>query len=341
MTRFWKALAAPLICLAASYGAAPAFAQEPAPFADPDRELMVPVEGGRVYVRVNGAVESADKIPAIFIHGGPGGTHTGFAAMLALAKDRPIILYDQLGSGKSDRPDNPANWRVERFVEELETVRAALGAQKLHLVGVSWGAAVALEYSAKYPERAASTVLGGTFISTPHWLTDANLLVEDLTAQQRSTLRACESDNAPDDAPDEDLCDAIYDRVYSRHYQRPDYGEALREYRKKYGGEGRNSLIYNSMWGPSEFRSTGTLRTYDATMKLRELDGAKVLFLVGQYDSARIDTVQEFVALTPGAELAVVPGGGHAFVLDRPLETEAILRAWLSRMDTGLRKNAP
>ncbi|MEM6827753.1 MAG: alpha/beta hydrolase, partial [Pseudomonadota bacterium] len=63
------------------------------------------------------------------------------------------------------------------------------------------------------------------------------------------------------------------------------------------------------------------------------LDGDKVLFLIGQYDSARIDTVQEFVALAPGAELAVVPGGGHSFLLDRPLETEATLRGWLSRKD--------
>ncbi|MEM7700296.1 MAG: proline iminopeptidase-family hydrolase [Pseudomonadota bacterium] len=327
MIRLLGALSGLLVMVA--FNAIPALAEEPAPFAAPDRELMVPVEGGRVYVRINGQVDDTDKAPAIFIHGGPGGTHTGFAAMLGLAKDRPIILYDQLGSGKSDRPDNPVNWRVERFVEELESVRAAVGAEKLHLLGVSWGAALALEYSTKYPDRVASTVLGGTYISTPHWLTDANLLVQDLTPEQQATLTACESD----DPPDGDTCSTIFDRIYSRHYKRPDYGDALRKYRKSYGGQGRNSLIYNAMWGPSEFSSTGTLRTYDATLKLRELDGDKVLFLIGQYDSARIDTVQEFVTLTPGAELAVVPGGGHSFLLDRPIVTEAILRSWLNRKD--------
>lgn len=313
--------------------ASPGFAGEPAPFADPDTEMMVPVEGGRVYVRINGDIATSDKAPAIFIHGGPGGTHVAFAAMLRLADDRPIILYDQLGSGKSDRPDNPANWRVERFVEELEAVRKAVGAQKLHLVGVSWGAALALEYSAKHPDRVASNVLGGTFISTPHWLTDANLLALELTPQQQATLKACESDSPPERA----TCSEIFDRIYSRHYQRPDYtatfGPAWDEYRSKYGGKGRNGLIYREMWGPSEFSSTGLLRTYDATLKLRELDGDKTLFLIGQYDSARIDTVQEFVALTPGAELAVVPGGGHSFLLDRPIVTEAILRNWLNRKD--------
>jgi proline iminopeptidase/L-proline amide hydrolase len=311
----------------------PAIAGEPAPFAAPDSELMVPVEGGRIYVRVNGDIAGSDKAPAIFIHGGPGGTHTGFAALLGLASDRPIILYDQLGSGKSERPDNPANWRVERFVEELEAVRAAVGAEKLHLVGQSWGSALALEYSVRYPERVASTVLGGTFISTPHWLTDANLLVQDLTPEQQTTLKACESDNPPEG----DTCARIFNRIYSRHYERPDYaeqfGEAWREYRRTYGGKGGNGLIYREMWGPSEFSSTGILRTYNATLKLRELDGARTLFIIGQYDSARIDTVQEFVALAPGAELAVVPGGGHGFLLDRPGITEAILRSWLKRKD--------
>lgn len=326
-------LAAAALLVTALCAPTPALASEPAPFADPDTELMVPVEGGRVYVRINGDVASSDKAPVIFIHGGPGGTHTGFAAMLRLAEDRPVILYDQLGSGKSDRPDNPANWRVERFVEELEAVRATVGAEKLHLAGFSWGAALALEYSAKYPEHVASTVLGGTFISTPHWLTDANLLVQDLTNEQQETLKACESDSPPEGA----TCSAIFNRIYSRHYKRPNYsesfGEARREYLRKYGGEGRNGLIYNKMWGPSEFSSTGVLRSYDATLKLRELTGSKVLFLIGQYDSARIDTVQEFVTLTPGAELAVVPGGGHGFLLDRPIITEAILRSWLNRKD--------
>ena len=114
-------------------------------YAAPDRELMVPVEGGNVYVRVNGDLDAAP--PVVFLHGGPGGAHNSLASMLGLADERAVILYDQLDSGKSDRPNDPANWRVERFVEELEAIRSAVGAEKLHLVGHSWGSAIALEYS--------------------------------------------------------------------------------------------------------------------------------------------------------------------------------------------------
>jgi len=311
---------------------APAHGQDkaqPRAWSAPDRELMVPVEGGKVYVRVNGDLDKNAAIPAVFIHGGPGGTHLGFARLLGLADERPIILYDQLGSGKSDRPDNPKDWRVERFVDELEAIRSALGIAKWHIVGHSWGAAVALEYAARFPDRVASTVLGGTFISTIHWITDANLLLADMKPEDRALVEQCETSSPPP----ADRCEAAYTRVYSQYYRRPPRSEAARTYAQTYGGRGFNQLVYNKMWGPSEFSSTGSLMSYDATLKLRQLDGARTMFMIGQYDSARIDTVQEFVALTPGAELAVVPGGSHGFISDRPIETEAILRGWLRRMD--------
>lgn len=311
----------------------PIAAQDPPPsstdvWAMPDRELMLPVEGGKIWVRINGDL-NAEALPAIFIHGGPGGTHATFGEMLPLADKRAVILYDQLDSGMSERPNDPANWRVERFVSELEAIRQSLGIERWHLVGHSWGSAVALEYAAAYPMRVASTVLGGTFISTTHWITDANLLLRAVPDETRALVRACESD----DPPSSEDCEAAYTRVYSEFYAPAPRSAAAREYYANYGGLGLNSQIYNGMWGPSEFASSGSLMGYDATLKLRDLDGSRTLFMIGQYDSARIDTVQEFVALTPGSELAVVPGGGHGFIKDRPIESVAILRSWLARKD--------
>lgn len=299
-----------------------------APYAKPDRELMVPVEGGRVYVRIDGEI-GRGAIPAVFVHGGPGGTHKGFAGALGLAGERPVILYDQLDSGRSDRPQDPANWRIDRFVEELEAVRAATGAEKWHVVGHSWGSAIALEYSARYPQRVASTVLGGTFISTQHWIEDANVLLGQLPQETQDTLNACESDVPPPG----NACASATDQFYARFNRREPVTAAARAYAETIGGGGFNPLIYNQMWGPSEFRSTGSLKTYDAVPLLSQVDGKRTLFLIGQYDTARIDTVQEFVTKTAGAEFAVVPGAAHGFFNDRPAETEAILRAWFARND--------
>ena len=302
---------------------------EVAPYAAPDRELMVPVEGGRVYVRVNGAI-GRGATPAVFIHGGPGGTHGVFMANLGLASERAVILYDQLDSGRSDRPNDPANWRVERFVAELEAIRAALGVERWHVVGHSWGSAIALEYAVRHPEHVASTVLGGTFISTPRWIADANLLIKELPPETQATLAACESGAPPPPA----ACAAATDVFYAAFNRREEPTAQAKAYAESGGvGEGFNPVIYNAMWGPSEFRSKGSLKTYDAVPLLAKIDGDKTLFLIGQYDSARIDTVQEFVELTPGAEFGVVPGAAHGFFTDRPRATDAILRGWFARND--------
>ncbi|KLE35764.1 proline iminopeptidase-family hydrolase [Aurantiacibacter luteus] len=316
--------------------AAPAAAQDlpatPADWSAPDRELMVPVEGGRVWVRVNGDIDAGHP-PAVFIHGGPGGTHMGFGNLLSLADERAVILYDQLDSGKSDHPNDPANWRVERFVDELEAIRAALGVERWHVVGHSWGSAIALEYAARFPQHVASTVLGGTFISTPHWIMGTNLLIRELPDEVQADILACESP-AP---PAAEVCEAATAAFYAAYNGRPDRPAPppeARTYRARYNGEGFNPVLYNAMWGPSEFRASGSLVGYDGTPLLVRVDGSRTLFMVGQYDEAQLDQVLDFVTLTPGAELAVVPGGSHSFPGERPAETEALLRAWMDRVDS-------
>ncbi len=307
--------------------------QAPAAWAVAERELMVPVEGGNVWVRVNGDLE-AEAPPAIFIHGGPGGTHAGFGGMTALADERAVILYDQLGSGMSDPSDDPAHWRVERFVSELEAIRQRLGVERWHVVGHSWGSALALEYAAAYPQHTASAVLGGTFISTPHWIRGTNLLIRELPDDVQQDLIACKRDTPPD----EETCAAATREFYANFVgrsDRPEPSAEARAYRQHYRGRGFNATIYNEMWGPSEFRATGSLLTYNALPLLSRVDGSRVLFMIGQYDEARIDDVQDFVALTPGAEFAVVPGGSHSFYGERPAVTEALLRSWLYRKDTS------
>lgn len=317
-----------LLMLALSFATtSPVHAGTPA-FAPPEQEIMVPVEGGNVYVRLNG-LSHQEAIPVIFIHGGPGGTHNGFAGMTGLADDRMVIMYDQLDSGRSEQPNDPANWRVERFVDAIETIRNHLHIPRWHVVGHSWGSALALEYAAKFPQRTVSTVLGGTFISTPHWIMDANLLVKAAPPKVQATLRQCESSTPPEG----ETCSEAYTKLYSAHYVPGYASQAELDYAEHVGGNGFNPLIYNKMWGPSEFSSTGVLEHYDATHLLAKIKPASTLFMIGQYDSARIDTVQDYLALTPGAELAVVPGGAHGFYNDRPLITNAILTSWLNRND--------
>src|SRR5687767_13034219 len=110
-----------LIGIMACLLGSPAIAR-PNQFPAPSREYMVPVSGGRVYVRINGPMDSG-RPPIILLHGGPGGTHASLLDALELADERAVILYDQLGSGRSDPPDDPGNWTVERFASEIDAIR--------------------------------------------------------------------------------------------------------------------------------------------------------------------------------------------------------------------------
>src|SRR5262245_46344993 len=94
------------------------------------REGYIPVTGGRVWYQIAG---SGDALPLLVLHGGPGVPHDYLEPLADLAEERPVVYYDQLGCGKSDRPDDVSLWRMERFVEEVDQVRQTLGLAQLHL----------------------------------------------------------------------------------------------------------------------------------------------------------------------------------------------------------------
>lgn len=293
------------------------------------REMMLRVPGGRVYVRVDGALDGP-RAPLVLIHGGPGGTHQGLLDAVALADERAVILYDQLDSGRSDWPQDPANWTVPRFVAELEAVRAGLGVRRWHVCGASWGGTIALEYAARRPADLASVVLAGPLISTRAWLADADALRAALPPATQATLAACDRPAPPPVA----ACDAATEEFYRRFNRR--VARAPRGGDERLGRDrGFNRRLYETMWGRSEFVATGSLRGYDGEPLLATLDGARTLFLVGQHDEARPATALAFAARVAGAELAVIPGAAHGTFNDRPEETLAVLRQWMRRQDAA------
>jgi len=316
-------------------GALPAWARGLAHYPAPTREAMVPVPGGRVYVRVNGDL-AGPKPPVVFVHGGPGGTHAAYLEALTLVPERGVILYDQLDSGRSDWPENPANWTVARFVDELDAIRTALGVARWHVCGHSWGGTIALEYGARHAGRTgppvlASLTLASPLISTRSWIADADALRTKLPPKTQASLKACDS-GAP---PKATVCETATSAFYAAFNGREPASVARRDYERTRSGRGFNARLYQTMWGASEFVATGSLKEYDGEPLLAKLDGRRTLMIVGQYDEARPVTAAGFAERIPGAEFAVVPGAAHGIFGDRPEETIALLRGWLDRQDAA------
>jgi proline-specific peptidase len=283
----------------------------------------IAVPGGEVWYRVAGG---GPGTPLLLLHGGPGATSHSLEPLAALGDERPVILYDQLGCGRSGRPEDPALWTVERFVAEVAAVRAALGLSRVFLLGHSWGGTLATEVVLSGAPGVAGLVLASPLLDARRWLDDANLLRAELPPEVQETLRAHEAAGSTGSPEYEQATEVFYRRFLCRTEPwPPEMMESLAAFGKR---------CYEHMWGPSEFHPTGLLRDYDVTPRLGRI-GVPVLFTVGRYDEARPETVAAFQALVPGAELRVLERSAHMTMLDEREASVDAVRAFLRRVESG------
>lgn len=296
----------------------------------PDRELMVPVEGGSIYVRVNGDL-NGPRAPFIGMHGGPGSGHSGLLPFTAMADERAVILYDQLDSGQSDAPMDPANWRVSRFVDELDHIRDALGIKRWHVQGGSWGGTLALEYGARQRPEMASVIISSPLVSTKRWTDDAAILRSQLPEEYRTMLDRCDTAAPPPKAE----CDVATRAYYARHVGIKGPLDEVAAYRASRPRRAPRDL-YQRMWGDNEFTATGTLKDYDGEPLLKKLDAKRTLFVCGEFDEARPETVAAFAREVPGgARFEMIPGAAHGLTSDAPEAYIALVRSWCAAHDRG------
>ncbi len=110
----------------------------------PVREGFVSFRGYQVWYRIVGEREDLGQLPLLCLHGGPGAPHDYLEPLEAMAATgRRVIFYDQLGCGNSDQPHHLSMWAVDLFVEEVGVVRRALGLERVHILGQSWGGMLA------------------------------------------------------------------------------------------------------------------------------------------------------------------------------------------------------
>jgi proline-specific peptidase len=265
------------------------------------------VRGGEVVTRVE---PGGPGTPLLVLHGGPGWPSMPLDPAVALVlADRPVVSYDQLGSGRSDRPSDLGLWTVERFVEELATVREALGLDEVHLLGHSWGSMLAVSALLTRPPGVRSVVLSSPCLDARAWAADQRRWLREMPADDRAVIEECEAAGTTSS----ERYTAAMTRFYERHVCRldpwpPEVQEMFAQV---------NDEVYGHMWGASEFTVTGTLREFDVTADLPSL-ALPVLFTCGEFDEARPETVRRHAALVPGARVVEVPGASHLPLLERP-----------------------
>jgi len=286
------------------------------------REGFVNVEGGRIWYKIVG---TGKGVPLLLIHGGPGSRSCeGIPGYSLLSDERPVIFYDQLGSGHSDRPTDTLLWKLPRFVNEIDSLRKALDLKELHILGSSWGATVLVEYMlTKKTKGVKSVIFSGPLLSTPIWMKDANILLARLPQNLQDTIHKFEGLKnyyAPSYLA---ATDSFYARFLSVK-QWPESAPSTCD-----GALGFNDQVYNYMWGPTEFNATGTLKNFDRTNRLHEIK-QPVLFIAGRFDEARPETMYKFQKLVPKSKVVIIENAGHLKIIDQPVLFTNAIRSFLN-----------
>ncbi|HZS77782.1 MAG TPA: proline iminopeptidase-family hydrolase [Ktedonobacteraceae bacterium] len=289
---------------------------------DDRQEGYIAVPGGQIWYRV---VRAGKGVPLLTLHGGPGTPHDYLEPLEGLAHDRPVIFYDQLGCGKSERPDDPSLWQRQRFVEELEQIRQALKLEQVHLFGHSWGSMLAIDYALTRPPGLRSLILASPALSIPRWLQDMEQYRNNLPDDVQMILKQHENNGTTDSEEYQQAAMVFYRQYLCRLNPWPELLE------RTLAGEGTE--VYQTMWGPSEFFMTGNLLHYDAIPYLDTVD-IPTLLTCGRYDEAAPETTAWYQSLLPHSELAIFEQSAHMPHLEETPKYLRVLSNFLWRVES-------
>lgn len=285
------------------------------------REGYAQVPGGKVWWRVVGG---GSKTPLLTLHGGPGAGHDYLTSLEALANDRPVILYDQLGCGRSDAPADNRLYRIERFCDEIDALRRSLGVDRVILYGHSWGGWLALDYLARRGPDAPveALILASTSASVRQFVAGARQMLDALPNGAGARLRRLGAQGRTSSPEYQALVDQFYD-AHLVHFD----GEP-----PAYAGTSNANLAksrtYPVMNGPNEFTVTGNLKGFDRTATLPHIH-VPTLVLTSEFDEVSLACHQTLHRGIKTSRLVVIPSARHLAMVERPAAYVAALDSFL------------
>ena len=256
---------------------------------------------------------SNPKIKVLLLHGGPAMTHEYMECFETFFQREGFEFYeyDQLGSYYSDQPKDSSLWTTERFVDEVEQVRKAIGADKnnFYILGNSWGGILAMEYALKYQQNMKGLLVANMMASAPDYRKYADKVLSkqmkpDVLAEIRS-LEAKKDFNNPR------YMELLIPNYYQQHLCRlKDWPDGLNRASKHVNNE-----IYTMMQGPSEFGISGRLAKWDIKKRLPEIT-IPTLMIGAKYDTMDPKAMEEQSKLVKKGRYLYCPNGSHLAMWD-------------------------
>ncbi|MDD6230393.1 MAG: proline iminopeptidase-family hydrolase [Lactimicrobium massiliense] len=292
-------------------------------------EKYIPFREYQTYVRIV-KEDDQNSVPILLLHGGPGSTHNYFEVLDPLAKQRPVISYDQLGCGNSYVDHHPELWTLSTWMEELDNVIKSLHLTRFHLLGQSWGGMLALAYALQQPQGLQSLILSSTLSSSQLWGREQHRMLKYMTKEEQDAItKAEETGNWQDEMAQKAI--ARYMKLHCADIKDND-PECLRR-EKRSGTES-----YMTAWGPNELTPQGTLKNFDVTDKLCEIK-VPCLIISGTDDLCTPLIAKTMYDHLPYARWELFANARHMVFAEYTEKYLQLLADWCQETDTGMIRN--
>ncbi len=271
---------------------------------------------------MNGDLDSK-RPPLLLVHGGPGGALWQHFPALPLAGTRAVILYDQIDSGRSDAPGDPANWTVDRFADEIAAVRAALGVPTVHLLGHSWGGIVATRYAARRPDGLRSLVLQGTPLSAARAAASVQSLLDALPAGAGAAIRAGGK------GPEYRQAMGLF---MKKHLARTSLGSFGMPYMEGTPMDRGDAFALAMTGGDITAAFSGVLKGFDDEALLRRI-AVPTLLLRGSDDIMTAAATRAMLPMLQRGTYAEIADAGHMTQFDQPAAWRSAVAGFIAGND--------
>jgi proline iminopeptidase len=276
---------------------------------------MVKAPGATLYVEVHGAAGSG--VPFVVVNGGPGFSHDFMLCSDAwdvLAKKRPVVFYDQRGTGKSPALAENQSCNLADQIDDLDAVRAHLGAPKIDLLGSSWGGYLVMAYAARHPEHIRHLVI---LDSAAPKRSDTKFLFKEVFPD---VIERQESYNFADELGDAKAGEAGTREYLSMIFYSPEKRDAFLT--KFAPTMVLNKKVNQAIWND--------LERFDLNPELRKYN-FPTLVITGRYDMNVAPIVAwDIHRAIPGSKFVVFDKSGHFPFYEEPEEFVRVVEDFLA-----------
>lgn len=289
--------------------------------------IQTPVGNFKVWTKRFG---NNHRIKVLLLHGGPAMTHEYMECFESFFPQQGFEFYeyDQLGSYYSDQPGDSSLWTTERFVNEVEQVRQALGLDKnnFYLLGNSWGGILAMEYALKYQQNLKGLIVCNMMASAPEYDRYAEeVLSKQMDPKVLAEIRGIEAEG---DFGNPRYMELLMPHFYKKHLCRlEEWPDPLNRAAKHI-----NPAIYTLMQGPSEFGISGRLEKWDIKNRLQEIT-VPTLMVGAKYDTMDPKAMEEQSKMVKNGSYLYCPNGSHlAMWDDQKVFMDGVIK-WIKETD--------